>query len=88
MGNPENFDDYGWGLHQWESLFGWGIRKTLTISTGDQTKEKHLDLMENKEDSDGFCGELRMKNFDLLGKLKPWGLHWRSENENRQSVGD
>ena len=35
-------------------------------STGDQTKE-NLDLLENKEDSDGFCGELRMRNFSLLG---------------------
>ena len=58
-----------------------GNKETLMTSTGDQMKE-NLDLLENKEDFDGFCGELRMRNFDLLGKLKPWGLHWRSENEN------
>ena len=36
--------------------------------------KENLDLLENKEDSDGFCGELRMRNFDFLGKLKPWGF--------------
>ena len=45
----------------------WGIRETLEISTGNQTKE-NLDLLENKEDSDGFCGEMRI--FNLLGELK------------------
>ena len=33
-----------------------GNRETLKTSTGDQTKE-NLDLLENKENSDGFCGE-------------------------------
>ena len=35
-------------------------------STGDYTKEI-LDLLENKEDSDDFCRELRMRIFILLG---------------------
>ena len=34
-------------------------------STGDYTKEI-LDLLENKEDSDDFCGELRMRTSILL----------------------
>ena len=42
-----------------------GNRGNLTISTGDQTKE-NLDLLENKEDSDGFYRELRMRIFILL----------------------
>ena len=72
MGNSENFDDYGWGLHH--GILTWlGTKGTLTISTRGQTKE-NLDLLENKEDSNGFCGELRMRNFDLLGKLNPWGV--------------
>ena len=43
--------------------------------------KENLDLLENKEDSDGFCGESRMRIFNLLGKVNPWGLQWRSEDE-------
>ena len=64
-----------------------GNKETLMTSTGDEMEE-NLDLLENKEDFDGFCRELRMRNFDLLGKLKPWGLHWSNEKENLRSIGD
>ena len=54
------------------------------ISTGDQTKE-NLDLLENKEGSDGFCRELRMRIFILMGYLNPWGLH---AGESRMRIFD
>ena len=49
-----------------------GNKETLVISTGDRTKE-NLDLLENKEDSDGLCRELRMRILNLLGKSESLG---------------
>ena len=53
--------DYTMGI-----LTRMGNKETLVISTGDRTKE-NLDLLENKEGSDGSCGELRMRIFNMLG---------------------
>ena len=65
FGESRDFWRLWLGITPWESLLGWGIGKTLAISTGDQTKE-NLDLLENKEGSDGFYRELRMRIFILL----------------------
>ena len=46
-----------------------GNPENLMTSTGGYTKEI-LDLLENKEDSDEFFGELRMRIFNLLGSNK------------------
>ena len=34
-----------------------------------------LTRLGNRENSDDFCGELRMRIFNLMGNLNPWGLH-------------
>ena len=56
------------------SWLSWEIRKTLVISTGDQTKE-NLDFLENKEGSDGFCEELENENLHSAGDSKFWQIH-------------
>ena len=55
-------------------------------STGDHTKE-NLDLLENKENSDDFYGELRMRIFILLRSNENFGDFTRL-NENLHPVGE
>ena len=64
-----------WGLTKNPDFSGDGKMRILTRlenreNSGDlyrdQAKE-NLDLLENKEGSDGSCGELRMRIFNMLG---------------------
>ena len=65
-----------------------GIPRTLITMAGDYTKGI-LTRLGNRENSDGFCGELRMRIFILLRSNENFGdFTGEMRNENLQSAGE
>ena len=75
LGNPKNFDDYRWGVHQWESLLGWGIGKLWRPSLRIRQKKTLTCWRIGKT----LMASAENKNEKLQSseELKSWGLHWR-----------